>query len=179
MDKTPTTKPAPAEAVAVDYDHLDVAELGQKIQAAAARNAPVEAAPPLSVPAAVSAPAVSAAPAASGPGLKTRLKGKAARLLSPLFPLMRALALPLHEDVAAVVRSLDASNKRVDDYMRTLDRSVEYVKLLHLLNHNLVVEMTKLRLEHEALKSRMRLMERDLEFLTKRERTVEERVFTE
>ena len=30
MDKTPTTKPAPAEAVAVDYDNLDVAELGSE-----------------------------------------------------------------------------------------------------------------------------------------------------
>jgi hypothetical protein len=176
MDKTPTTKPAPAEAVAVDYDNLDVAELGARIQAAAAaRSAPLV--PPEEPPAPQAA--VPAAPSVSSPGLKTRLKGKAVRLLSPLFPLMRALALPLHEDVAAVVRSLDASNRRVDGYMRTLDRSVEYVKLLHLLNHNLVVELTKLRLEHESLKSRMRLMERDLEFLTKRERTVEERVFEE
>lgn len=189
MDKTPTTKPAPAEAVAVDYDNLDVAELGARIQAAAAaRTAPLPSEPPsvtiergpmASPPVPYAPPSGGDGTAKPGPGLKTRLKGKAVRLLSPLFPLMRALALPLHEDVAAVVRSLDASNQRVDGYMRTLDRSVEYIKLLHLLNHNLIVEMTKLRLEHESLKSRMRLMERDLEFLTKRERTVEERVFEE
>ncbi len=111
--------------------------------------------------------------------MKSKLKGKVNRLLRPFFPLMRAMALPLHEDLAAVVRSLDASNRRVDGYILTLNRGQEYIKLLHLLNHNLVVEVTKLRLEHEALKSRVKLLEKDLDFLVKRERAVEERVFPE
>jgi hypothetical protein len=176
MDKTPTTPPA----VAIDYENLDVAELNEKIQAAAASMVPAPAAQ-TPEPAPAAAPPV-VPPAASGPpppGLKTKLKGKVNRLLKPFFPLMRAMALPLHEDVAAVVRSLDASNRRVDEYILTLNRSQEYIKLLHLLNHNLVVEVTKLRLEHEALRSRVKLLEKDLDFLVKRERAVEERVFPE
>ncbi|MGD0783062.1 MAG: hypothetical protein ABSA30_09425, partial [Candidatus Aminicenantales bacterium] len=55
------------------------------------------------------------------------------------------------------------------------DRSIEYIKLLHLLDHNLVIELTKLRIEHDALKSQLRLLEKDLEFLTLRERALERR----
>jgi regulator of replication initiation timing len=93
-------------------------------------------------------------------------------MLRPLFPLMRLLVLPLHEDVAALYRSVDAANAKTDKFVAS-------IQLLHLLDHNLVVELTKLRLEHEALKSRLRLAEKDLEMLTKRERAVEERVFPE
>jgi hypothetical protein len=144
--------------IEVDYDNLNVEELGQEITAAA--TARTAAAPP-------------AAPApVSAPGLKARFKGLAFRLLRPLFPLMRVMALPLHEDVAALYRNVEASSRQIDKF-------VDYIKLLHLLDHNLVVELTKLRLEHEALKSRLRLMEKDVEFLTKRERTVEGRVFPE
>lgn len=179
MDKTPTTPPA----LAIDYENLDVAELNERIKAAAAfvpasgaESVPQPAQAP--APASTSRPAQASAPIPS-PGLKTRVKAIVNRLLRPFFPLIRALALPLHEDVAAVVRSLDASNRRVDEYILTLNRGQEYIKLLHMLNHNLVVEVTKLRLEHEALKSRVKLLEKDLDFLTKRERTVEERVFPE
>jgi hypothetical protein len=140
MDKTPTTPPA----VAIDYENLDVAELNEKIKAAAAAMAPAVAesgtdcaseAPQAPAP----APPAAASSEAPSPGLKTKLKGKVNRLLRPFFPLMRAMALPLHEDLAAVVRSLDASNRRVDGYILTLNRGQEYIKLLHLLNHNLVV----------------------------------------
>lgn len=179
MDKTPTTPPA----VAIDYENLDVAELNEKIKAAAALLAPaaaVQAPEPAPAPVAPAAPAAAPVPPSPpSPGLKTKLKGKVNRLLKPFFPLMRAMALPLHEDVAAVVRSLDASNRRVDEYILTLNRGQEYIKLLHLLNHNLVVEVTKLRLEHDGLKSRVKLLEKDLDFLVKRERAVEERVFPE
>jgi hypothetical protein len=160
MDKT----------VTVDHDNLDVAELGKRIKAAAAARSAPPAAVPVLTPAPDPAPA--APPPAAPAGLKSRLKGAAVRLLRPLFPLMRILVLPLHEDVAALYRNVDASNKRIDKF-------VDYIKLLHMLDHNLVVELTKLRIEHEALKSKLRLMEKDLEYLTKRERSVEERVFTE
>jgi hypothetical protein len=47
---------------------------------------------------------------------------------------------------------------------------------MHVLNHNLVVELTKLRIEHDTLKNQVRLMEKELEFLTRRERAVERRL---
>ncbi|MDD8027678.1 MAG: hypothetical protein PHI34_14345 [Acidobacteriota bacterium] len=162
--------------VTVDHDNLNVAELGERIKTAAA----VRTAPPATEP--VSAPIPdppempmvepAAPPVVVPSGLKSRLKGLLIRLLRPFFPLMRILVLPLHEDVAALYRQVDASNRRNDKF-------IDYIKLLHMLDHNLVVELTKLRIEHEALKSKMRLMEKDLAYLTKRERSVEERVFPE
>ena len=106
------------------------------------------------------------------------MKGRLRRLLVPFFPVLRLLALPVHEELGVVIRSLDETNRRVDHLTRRLedlDRSIEYVKLLHMLGHNLVVELTKLRIEHDALKSQLRLLEKDLEFLTRRERAVERR----
>jgi hypothetical protein len=165
MDKT----------VQVDYENVDVAALSERIRAAAAaRSAGASAAPaPASAPPQPPVSSPSARPPSLPPGgFKTRLKGLALRMLRPLFPLMRLLVLPLHEDVAALYRSVDAANAKTDKFVAS-------IQLLHLLDHNLVVELTKLRLEHEALKSRLRLAEKDLEMLAKRERAVEERVFPE
>ena len=50
------------------------------------------------------------------------------------------------------------------------------VKVVMPIGHNLVVEVTKLRIEQDALKSQLRLLEKDLEFLTRRERAVERRI---
>jgi hypothetical protein len=58
----------------------------------------------------------------------------------------------------------------------TLSRAIEYLRIMHVLNHNLVVELTKLRIEHDTLKNQVRLMEKELEFLTRRERAVERRL---
>jgi hypothetical protein len=170
MDNKPGPK-GDQDGVEIDYDHIDVAEIGERIKAAAAARSK-----PSSVEESSPAPL---SPAPSGRGLKPRLKGMAARFLKPLFPLMRILALPVHQEVAAVVKSLDGTNRRIDELVPPSARSVEYIKLLHMFNHNLVIELTKLRIEHDALKSRLRLLEKDVEFLTRRERAVEERVFPE
>ncbi len=159
----------------LDYENVDVAALSERIRAAAAaRSAGASADPaPASAPRPEPAPAPAGLPPLAPPaGFKSRLKGLAIRMLRPLFPLMRLLVLPLHEDVAALYRSVDAANAKTDKFVAS-------IQLLHLLDHNLVVELTKLRLEHEALKSRLRLAEKDLEMLAKRERAVEERVFPE
>ncbi len=158
----------------IDYDRLDVAEINERIRAAAAVAAPADSPRPPAAPSAVPTPPLRPPRG----GFKAKLKGRLRRLLVPFFPLLRLLALPVHEDLAGVIRSLDETNRRVDHLYRRLedkDRSIEYIKLLHLLGHNLVVEMTKLRIEHDALKSQLRLLEKDLEFLTRRERALERR----
>ncbi|MGD0782314.1 MAG: hypothetical protein ABSA30_05590, partial [Candidatus Aminicenantales bacterium] len=96
----------PLGGLKIDYDHLDVAAINERIRAAAAVAAPAEspmppAAPSASPPSPVQAPAP--APAA---GFKAKLKGRLRRLLVPFFPILRLLALPVHEDLAGVVRSL-------------------------------------------------------------------------
>jgi len=177
MDKPSPPGPSKAD-VLIDYEKIDAADINAQVQKAAAARAAARAAgaeaPPVQAANAPASPA-----AVPPPGFKNKLKGMAVRLLRPLTPVMRLLALPLHEEIQAVVKQLDAANRRIDEMVPTLARSTEYIKLLHLLNHNLVVELTKLRVEHDALKSRSRLQEKDLEFLTKRERAVEEKVFPE
>jgi hypothetical protein len=53
---------------------------------------------------------------------------------------------------------------------------MEYIKLLHNLSHNIVVELTKLSIEHDGLKTKVRILEKDLEFLGQREKTLEKHV---
>jgi hypothetical protein len=188
MDSNDEPRNGPLGGLNIDFDHLDAAALNEQIRKVAAAQAspaehPVPATAPSAAPAAVP-PAPVPAPTPTLPsGFKAKLKGRLRRLLIPFFPVLRVLSLPVHEELDAVIRSLDETNRRVDRLNRLLDRrledlnsSMEYVKLLHLLGHNLVLEMTKLRIEHDALKSQLRLLEKDLEFLTRRERTVERRV---
>jgi len=67
-------------------------------------------------------------------------------------------------------------NMRIDEMSGRLITTQENAKLLHTLAHNLVLELTKLKIEHEALKSKMRVMEKDFEVLGKREKILEKRV---
>ncbi len=52
----------------------------------------------------------------------------------------------------------------------------ENTKLLHNLAHNLVVELTKLKIEQETVKSKARIMEKDFGTLEKREKSIEKKV---
>lgn len=65
------------------------------------------------------------------------------------------------------------TNERVDGAYAEIQRSLEFVKLLHNLSHNIVVEMSKLKIEEEGLKLKTRVMEKDFEFLGRRERALE------
>lgn len=69
------------------------------------------------------------------------------------------------------------AQKRLDLAFDDLNRTMEFTKLLHSLSHNLVVEMTKMKIEEETLKVKTRIMEKDFEFLGRREKALEERVF--
>ena len=71
----------------------------------------------------------------------------------------------------------DAQNSRLDLAFHDLGRAIEYTKLLHSLSHNLVVEMSKLKIEEEDMKVKARILEKDFYFLNKRERELEKQVF--
>lgn len=66
---------------------------------------------------------------------------------------------------------------RIDDANTVIQKLKEYTKLLHNLSHNMVVEMTKLKIEEENIKLRSRIMEKDFEFLQKKEKALEEELF--
>jgi len=131
--------------------------------------------------------------------------------MRPFFPVIRLLALPIHEELRATIKSLHETNVRLDELARLLnlqaedadrkfdldaqrmdrgelrldlleerlkdlDKSMEYIRLLHNLDHNLVVELTKLKIEADTLKSKIRILEKDQESAQKRERALEEQV---
>ena len=72
----------------------------------------------------------------------------------------------------------DRFRDQIDLRLVDLDQSMEYIKLLHTLDHNLVVELTKLRIEFEGLKSKARILEKDLDAQTQREKVLEKRLLS-
>lgn len=162
----------------IDYDHLDVAQVMEQVQRRAAKRAAAEGGGSAE-PAGPEAGSPAAEAAAAPVGVKKKIKSKIQRFLTPFFPLQRLLAFPVHEDLMQAVAQLHATNTRLDRLQAKVyerDLSQEYVKLLHVLVHNLVAELTKLRIEHEALKLKTRTLEKDFEHLGRREHALEKRV---
>lgn len=97
-----------------------------------------------------------------------------------------ALSLHVYQEVSAAIEQVNlkldqsnqALNRRLDLAFGQLDPTLEYTKLLHNLAHNIVVELTKLKIEEENLKLKARILEKDFEFLEKREKELEKQVFS-
>lgn len=71
-------------------------------------------------------------------------------------------------------QNLDQVNQMVE---KRLDQIMEYTKLLHNLSHNIVVELSKLKIEEENMKIKTRIMKKDFESLGRREKALEKEVF--
>lgn len=195
MDKTERPAKDILDAIAVDYEHVDVADIMAQIEkAAAAAPAPepgesASPPPPPSNPLDPGPAAVPPAPAPAPAGTKAGLQDRATRLLSPFFPILRLIGLPQHQEIRATQASLHATNVRIDrdvtgiglrldETQRDLNKTHEYVKLLHNLSHNLIMVVSSQRIEIDMLKSKVRILEKDLEYLQKRERALEEKTLT-
>jgi len=184
MDSPKRNETQDAAAIAIDYDRVDVAAIMDQITKVAAA-APLEEAR-LS-DAFSSSPAPASPPGASG--IKDRIRAWMTSLIRPFFPLIRFIGLPLHEDIRATQESLHETNKRLDKLTemffrleektdridRDLNTSTEYIRLLHNLGHNLVVELTKLKIEADTLKGKFRILEKDQDHLQRRERALEDK----
>ncbi|MGD9347670.1 MAG: hypothetical protein PVH84_17515 [Candidatus Aminicenantes bacterium] len=83
----------------------------------------------------------------------------------------------LNESLNSRIEVIDkATNKRLDLAFDDIGRIKEYTKLLHSLSHNVVVEMTKLKIEEENLRIKSRILEKNFEFLGQREKALEDQV---
>jgi hypothetical protein len=203
MDDPKATGTETVGPVTIDYDKLDVAGLMDQVSAAAARTQAADLRAERAYPSASAAGGQgrirsAGAPQAGPGGFKGKLKGIALKLMRPFFPLVRFIGLPLHQDIRATQQSLSETDKRIDvledslvrtgeridktelrldlleERIKDLDESMEYIRLLHNLGHNLVVELTKLRIEFDTLKSKCGILEKDLDYLRARERALEE-----
>jgi hypothetical protein len=174
----------------IDYDHIDVARIVEQIKAKVADEVRQEAeASGGEEPGAE----ISYFPDldledAGEPAARGRIRGLVLKLMTPFRPLIKLMILPVYEEYRQTVRILHKTNKRLDYFYRIkdrdhlanverLDRLKSYTKILHSLAHNLVVEISKLKIEHEMLKTQVRILEKDLEFLSQRERSLEQEVF--
>jgi len=161
------------DRIEIDYDRVDVARIMDQIKEKIAAEAGGE-------------PRASGAEPAPIPELDfTAGQGRTRRvllkLMSPFRPLVKLLILPVDEEHRRTVLILDHTNRRLDRLIAEVERdrrmTREYTKLLHHLCHNLVIEMSKLKIEEETLKTKTRVMEKDFEFLGKREKALEKEVF--
>lgn len=191
-----------SENIKIDYDSIDVEDIMDQIKKRiASQPKSPEPEPPVQ-PSYASSPAPFA-PQEEGPsGKKAKLKKILAKLFKPFSPFIKFLVFPVHQELKDTIQNVYATNQRIDILERKVDENLaqvrqklddvdqatirrleelnrvrEYTQLLHNLSHNTVLELTKLKIEHENLKLKTRIMEKDFEFLGKREKTLESKVF--
>jgi hypothetical protein len=185
------------EEITIDYENIDVEDIMGQIKKKIASQ------PKGSEPEEPFQPGYPVAQASSPPqpgpsGKKAKMKNIVLKIIKPISPVIKFLVLPVHQELKDTIQNLHATNQRIDSLERRIDgnfskvhqelqaimlrleelnRVREYTQLLHNLSHNVVVELTKLKIEQENLKLKTRIMEKDFEFLGRREKTLESKVF--
>jgi hypothetical protein len=181
----------------IDYDRIDVADIMDQVKKKAAERpsvpetpAPGTDTPPPAGPA--PRPAVPP-PAPPSRGWKGRLKRLVRFLLRPYLPILIAadewyrfrtnlpVLIRIDETATDLMKTRDKLQEGLSETRGELAARIgttqETAKLLHNLSHNLVVELTKLKVEEEALKSKVRVLEKEFETLGRREKAIEKKVF--
>jgi len=186
------------EEIKIDYDNIDVEDIMEQVKNKIA-SLPKDSEPELPVQSMPPSSQTPSPPQLNGPpGKKEKIKNVLLKIFKPISPLIKFLVLPVHQELKDTIQKVHKTNQRIDllerrvedefsnvhQELRTfilrleeLDRIREYAQLLHNLSHNMVVELTKLKIEQENLKLKTRIMEKDFEFLGKREKTLESKVF--
>jgi hypothetical protein len=100
-----------------------------------------------------------------------------------LMPLLRFMLRPFVSDLKNLTVELHNLNKEdIHNLKQTIPitfQSKEYIKLLHNVINNMIVESSKLKIEEELLKTKLKVLEDKIEFLENRERAIEKKLFTE
>lgn len=180
MNRDKTEKAGEKAAIEIDYDNIDVARIMDEIKKKIARHHKPEGAGVFESPLDYekSFPSDFEPERLEEPqGVRKKMKRILLKIMSPFSPLIKLLILPVYEEHRQTVVILDKANRKLDQLVFIMEREREYIKLLHNLCHNLVVELSKLKIELDTLKTVTRIMEKDFEFLGKRERTLEKEVF--
>ncbi len=182
----------------IDYDRIDVADIMAQVKMKVAERPPEPEAetPRPAVPVPPPAPEIPVAGPAEPPparGWKGSLKRAVRFFVRPYLPLLIAVDewyrfrtnLPVYiridETATELMKTRDKLQEGLSDTRNDLGTKLgttrETVKLLHNLSHNLVLELTKLKVEEEALKSKVRVLEKELETVGRREKAIEKKVF--
>ncbi|MCP4219451.1 MAG: hypothetical protein GY765_32750 [bacterium] len=122
---------------------------------------------------------------------ETGLVKKILSVFRKLFSsLIRFMTRPIYNDLKQVVYDkFNENGAKVHKnthvmtlyahYTQQMQQTKEYIKLLHNALNNMIVESSKLKIEEELLKTKLKVMEDKIEFLENRERAIEKKLFEE
>ncbi len=105
-----------------------------------------------------------------GSGAKGIMKKVFRVIRKPLMPFIRSMVRPINNELKAHI-NIDRN------YIHQFAAGVEYIKLLHNTSNNLIVELSKLKIEEELLKTKIKVLEDKMEFLENRERAIEKKLY--
>jgi hypothetical protein len=120
-----------------------------------------------------------------GSGVKGLVK-KILKLIRKIyFPLIRFMSRPIYNELKQFTG--DRYNDNASDIHKIKQdvatskqlafQSKEYIKLMHNSMNNIIVEMSKLKIDQELSKTKIKVLEDKIEFLENRERAIEKKVF--
>ncbi len=105
-----------------------------------------------------------------GSGAKGLMKKVFRIIRKPLMPFIRSMVRPINNELKAQI-NIDRK------YIHQFAAGIEYIKLLHNTSNNLIVELSKLKIEEELLKTKIKVLEDKMEFLENRERAIEKKLY--
>jgi hypothetical protein len=102
-----------------------------------------------------------------------------AKIRKILAPLTRFMIRPYITELKNLTAKLHNDNKEdVYNLKQTVPitlQSKEYIKLLHNSVNNMIVELSKLKIDQDLLKTKIKVLEDKIEFLENRERAIEKK----
>ncbi|MGD2090411.1 MAG: hypothetical protein PVH61_29840 [Candidatus Aminicenantes bacterium] len=120
-----------------------------------------------------------------GSGIRGLVKKILIKIRKILFPLVRFMVRPIYNELKQF--SVDRFNENAHNIFKNTEeiayykhlvlQSKEYIKLLHNTLNNLITEASKLKIDHELLKTKIKVLEDKMEFLENRERAIEKKIF--
>jgi len=151
-----------ADRVKIDYENVSAADIMRQIKEETAKKHSSGSSPAADLP--------------EGGGskvMKSFIKTVLLKSAKPFRPLIKLLIHDPHQDLMA--ETFERLRRLEEEHGE--DRKKEYIKLLYGLSHNIVVELTKLKIEVEDLRVKLSILEKDFENFKKREKALEKHVF--
>lgn len=120
-----------------------------------------------------------------GSGIRGLVKKVLIKIRKILFPLVRFMVRPIYNELKQFnverfnenAHNIFDNTEEIAYYKHLVLQSKEYIKLLHNAFNNLITESSKLKIDHELLKTKIKVLEDKLEFLENRERAIEKQIF--
>jgi hypothetical protein len=120
-----------------------------------------------------------------GPGFRGAIKKILIKTRRVFFPLIRFMVRPVYNELKQFgtdrfnenALKIFRNTEEIEYYKQLVIQSKEYIKLLHNALNNLITEASKLKIDHELLKTRIKVIEDKTEFLENRERALEKKIF--